>query len=164
MTIRKAKIEDALRIREIAEETWPVAYAEIISAEQIQYMLDWMYAVPGIVKAIQDEHSDFLVLDEEGILVGFAGIEYHFEHKPITRLHKLYLLPSLQGTGKGKALLDAVVEEAKTNGSELIHLNVNKANTAVAFYLRNGFTVAETMILDIGHGFVMDDYVMTKVV
>jgi ribosomal protein S18 acetylase RimI-like enzyme len=42
-------------------------------------------------------------------------------------------------------------------------LNVNKRNTrAIAAYQRNGYVVAERVTLDIGGGFVMDDFVMTK--
>jgi hypothetical protein len=42
-------------------------------------------------------------------------------------------------------------------------LTVNKRNAkAMAAYQRNGFTLTESVVVDIGGGFVMDDYVMTK--
>ena len=42
-------------------------------------------------------------------------------------------------------------------------LSVNKHNTrAIAAYRRNGFVIAESVVTDIGGGFVMDDYVMAK--
>lgn len=162
MNIRKATLADVARIREIAELTWPATYSEIISAEQITYMLNWMYSEEKIAAAISDEKQDFLVLEMNNEIVGFSGIEHHYQNQPITRIHKLYVLPSTQGTGAGKALFNSVVEEAKANKSTLLHLNVNKANKAVSFYKHLGFEVAEEEVLDIGEGYVMDDYIMTK--
>jgi hypothetical protein len=42
-------------------------------------------------------------------------------------------------------------------------LNVNKRNAlAIRAYERAGFVVRETVVIDIGEGFVMDDYIMVK--
>ena len=42
-------------------------------------------------------------------------------------------------------------------------LNVNKGNVrAIAFYQKRGFGVIKSVVLDVGGGFVMDDYVMGK--
>jgi RimJ/RimL family protein N-acetyltransferase len=47
-------------------------------------------------------------------------------------------------------------------GRRLI-LSVNKRNTkAITAYKRNGFAIVESVVTDIGGGFVMDDYVMDK--
>lgn len=164
MNVRIATLADVNRIREIAEITWPVTYSSIISLDQIQFMLDWMYDKQTISSAIEAVNQDFLVLEIENEIVGFAGIEHQYEGKAITRLHKLYVLPSTQGTGGGKTLLNAVENEARIHKCTLLHLNVNKANPAVQFYFKNGFEVDHEIILDIGNGFVMDDYVMTKTI
>lgn len=159
---RKATLTDVDRIREIAEITWPATYSSIISVEQIAFMLDWMYDKQTIETAIRSEQQDFLVLERNGEILGFSGIEHGYKHQAITRIHKLYVLPETQGTGAGKELLAAIAEEAKKHQSEQLHLNVNKANPAVQFYLHNGFKMDHEVILDIGNGFVMDDFVMTK--
>lgn len=162
MKVRLATLADVNRIREIAEITWPVTYSSIISMDQIQFMLDWMYDKQTISSAIEAVNQDFLVLENANEIVGFAGIEHQYEGNNITRLHKLYVLPSTQGTGGGKTLLKAVENEARIHKSSLLHLNVNKANPAVQFYFKNDFEVDHEIILEIGNGFVMDDYVMTK--
>lgn len=161
MSVRVATLNDVSRIREIAELTWPETYSSIITPDQIEYMLNWMYSKEKIVEAIQAPEQDFLVWEYEGKTLGFAGIEHRYQNKAITRLHKLYVLPETQGTGAGKHLLNAVIDEAKKKGSELLHLNVNKANKAVGFYQHVGFQISEEEVLDIGNGFVMDDYIMT---
>ena len=77
-------------------------------------------------------------------------------------LHKLYVLPGAQGTGAGKALLQAVEAAARTAGDERIELNVNRFNPSLQFYLRRGFGVLRDEVLDIGEGYVMDDHVLVK--
>jgi ribosomal protein S18 acetylase RimI-like enzyme len=45
----------------------------------------------------------------------------------------------------------------------VLYLQVNKGNTAsIAFYRRAGFEVTDSVKVDIGHGYVMDDFVMSK--
>lgn len=161
-SIRFASIEDISDIQEIAKITWPGTYIGIISSEQIDYMLNWMYSAEKIRSAIEDPKQAFLMIELDDKMVGFAGIEHHYSEKPITRIHKLYVLPETQGTGAGKALFEAVVTQALLNDSEILHLNVNKANKAVSFYEYLGFSIYDTEILDIGNGYVMDDYIMTR--
>ena len=160
MITRIATIADVQRIREIAEITWPVTYSDIITSEQIDFMLNWMYDISTISNAINSSNQDFIVLINEGKTIGFSGIEHNYENQFITRIHKLYVLPDKQGLGCGKALLNFVISEAKKNASTLLHLNVNKQNPAVQFYVKCGFEIEKEVVLDIGNGFVMDDYIM----
>ena len=79
------------------------------------------------------------------------------------KLHKLYLLPELQGRGLGSRLLQHVEHEVGAGGARRLILSVNKRNVrAIKAYQRNGFVIAESVITDIGGGYVMDDYVMAK--
>ena len=73
---------------------------------------------------------------------------------------KLYVLPTTQKTGAGKALLLQAIEYAKNNGGKQLILQVNKINNAKDFYLNHGFTILEEKVLELEHGFVMDDYIM----
>ncbi len=79
------------------------------------------------------------------------------------KLHKLYLLPELHGRGLGSLLLQHVEREVRAGAGRRLILYVNRRNTkAITAYKRNGFAVTESVVTDIGNGFVMDDYVMTK--
>jgi hypothetical protein len=53
-----------------------------------------------------------------------------------------------------------VKKRAAALGARAIELQVNKKNIAQHFYLKQGFTIDRELVLDIGNGFVMDDYVM----
>ena len=95
------------------------------------------------------------------MMSGFASIGPAGEG--VMKLHKLYVLPELQGRGLGSRLLRHCENEAARLGASRLILAVNKRNTkAIAAYERNGYKVIESVVNDIGGGFVMDDFVMGK--
>lgn len=172
ISIRTASIEDSAFIRSISERTWPSTYGHIISQDQIDFMLNWMYSdasleeqfqkgcqffIAGIVKEQVELKTGELKNDklEE---IGFCSVSPEDDHEH--KLNKLYVLPKAHGTGVGKALLNKSIEIAKAAGSTSLFLQVNKLNTAYTFYLKHGFVKERDFKFDIGNGFFMDDYVM----
>lgn len=152
--------EELILIQGIAHQTWPSTFAGILSLEQIDYMLNWMYALPMLESQVEQGHG-FLVAEEDGEAIGFAGYELHHLVGSLSKLHKLYLLPSSQGKGVGKSLLLEVAKRARKAGQKSLVLNVNKYNKkAIDFYLRMGFVTLREEVNDIGKGYVMDDFVM----
>jgi GNAT superfamily N-acetyltransferase len=174
--ITLAGLSDRAFIRSVSERTWPSTYGHIISQEQIDFMLDWMYSDDSLEKQMHTGCEFYIASikkeNEEWEAVGFCSvseeindgssqieinqIEINKQHK----LNKLYVLPAAQGTGAGKALLNQAIEVAKAAGSSSIFLQVNKLNTAYTFYLKHGFIKEVEFKFDIGNGFFMDDYVM----
>ncbi len=121
-------------------------------------MLEWMYSGESLRKQVDDEGCVFLVWEEETLVQGFASFS---EIEPsIFKLHKLYVFTHLQGKGIGRFLLDEVKKRAAALGGKAIELQVNKKNVAQHFYTKQGFSIDRELVLDIGNGFVMDDYVM----
>jgi diamine N-acetyltransferase len=162
ITIRLADKADTSKIEEIAAKTWPIAYKEVITPEQIHYMLELMYSKSKIEAAIQDPNQAFWLAEKDGETLGFCGIEIHNPTSEYLRIHKLYVLPNTQGLGIGKLLVEKVMAEAQFHGIHLLHLNVNKKNKAFHFYQKLGFEIDHEEVIDIGNGFVMDDFVMVK--
>lgn len=160
MNIREASTADILLIRSLAFATWPVAYKEMISPEQIAYMLELMYSEASLREQISEKGHRFLIAEQDGRSIGFASHEPHHLGATRTRLHKLYVLPDVQGSGAGGMLLETVMEAGKAAGDRAIDLTVNKRNKALRFYQRRGFVIERDMVVDIGNGFVMDDHVM----
>ena len=70
------------------------------------------------------------------------------------------MLPETQGTGLGRQFFELVKEKAIENHQKAIFLNVNKYNNAIHVYTKLGFTKVKDEVIDIGNGYVMDDYVM----
>lgn len=163
MEVRQITDPADLRIiREIADRVWPETFAAILSPEQIAYMMEMMYA-PEVLGAELARGYIFEVLYVDGFPAGYA-VHSRYEARPDTaKLHKIYLLADYQGRGLGSQLLAHVIRRAAEAGYRFLRLNVNKENVkAQKAYLRNGFTVVETVKIDIGNGFYMDDYVMEK--
>lgn len=166
MTRRCAQILPATEehlpaIAAVAAVIWRACYPAITSQEQIEYMLAWMYSIETMTSELRNGvRYQRLLLDGE--LVGFASFG-PTEEPGTVKLHKLYLLPEHHGQGLGTLLLKHCETEARNLYARRMTLNVNKQNAkAIAAYRRNGFTTAQSVVNDIGHGFVMDDYVMTK--
>ena len=159
LTIRPASFEDIPFIREIAFKTWPVAYGEILSKDQLAYMLGEMYSLETLEAQMKEHHYFFLALSKFKA-VGFAA--FSKIEKNIYKLQKLYVLPSAQKTGAGLALLKTVETTAKSMEGEYLQLNVNRNNKAKFFYEKNGFAVKYEDDIDIGNGYFMNDYIMDK--
>lgn len=159
LQIRPASFNDIPYIQDIAFKTWPVAYGTILSAEQLEYMLQMIYSTPALEKQVQENQHFFLAL-QNFEPVGFAA--FSEIDTTIHKLHKLYVLPGIQKMGAGKKLLQTVEETAKGMGATRLQLNVNRSNNALAFYKANGFVIIEEKDIDIGCDFYMNDYIMEK--
>lgn len=160
--IRPATVADLPLIRQIAHRTWPHTFGKILSPEQIDYMLEWMYSLPALEEQITVKSHRFLLAGTEEAELGYAGIEAGYGGDPVMRIHKLYVLPEAQGQGVGKALIEEIARIARAGGARKLHLNVNRDNPAVQFYQHLGFTVAGAEKIPIGNGFYMDDYIMER--
>ena len=146
-------------IRSLACRTWPEAYSAILSGNQVSYMLSKMYNAAELEKQMDNGHV-FLLAYAEGNPLGFAG--FSEEDPGSWKLHKIYVLPSAQGTGAGSALMQEVIKRIKAREGKKLSLNVNRNNKAIEFYQSRGFEIAETVDVNIGNGFFMNDYIMQK--
>ncbi len=161
--IVQATTDNIHDIQSIAQIAWPNTYAQILSAEQIQYMMNLMYSTESLHKQFEDNHHFFLALLNDEF-VGYMAIEHHSDDSQRTKIHKAYILPSAQGMGIGRAFFDLATEEALKSGDNAIYLNVNKQNAgAIAFYEKYGILKVQEKVNEIGNGYVMDDFVFEKV-
>jgi ribosomal protein S18 acetylase RimI-like enzyme len=71
-------------------------------------------------------------------------------------------LPSFKGRGIGKLLISHIEVVAKQNNMDNVILNVNRYNPSVGFYLNIGYSIMDSVDIDIGEGFLMEDYIMGK--
>ena len=159
--IRKATINDAEIIRELAIETWGDAYSAILAQEQLDYMLDEIYSTEKLSAQIKNNTQSYLLLVEDEQPVGFAAYSPREENAEVYKLHKLYCLPKTQGKGYGKILINEVADQVLKAGKHTLDLNVNRHNKAKSFYEKMGFKVIYEEDIPIGPYF-MNDYVMRK--
>lgn len=160
MKIRSLSKSELDKVQSIAHRTWPSTFENILSPEQIRYMLEMMYDL-AVLESQLDKGHIFLLAGKNGSELGFAGFEPNYAGSSKTKLHKIYLLPEAQGKGAGKKLILDVAERARKAKQTSLLLNVNKYNQkAIEFYGRIGFVEIYKEVIDIGSGYVMDDVVM----
>lgn len=148
-------------VKDLAYRIWPSTYKEILSQEQITYMLNWMYSIETLEKSAESGHYFFAIFDENRAL-GFVDIEWNSSEVNEMKLQKIYVLPEKQGLGLGKKLLNFTVDFGKKQGVNHLTLQVNRFNKAVNFYKHTGFEIIDEQDFDIGNGYFMNDYVMKK--
>ena len=159
--IRQATTNDVATIRQLAEAIWWPSYSPILSAEQLTYMLAEIYSAEKITSQIISGEQTYLLLIEDDAAVAFAAYSPRQENADVYKLHKLYCLPSTQGKGYGKALINKVCADVLAAGKNILELNVNRYNSAKHFYEKQGFTVVYQEDIAIGP-YWMNDYVMRK--
>ena len=159
MEIIRIQPDEVTVISDLAEKIWPDTFKEILTEEQIRYMLDWMYNPTELICQIENGHQFYLLKIDQKPL-GFIGVQVNYPEPTQLKIHKLYVLPEVQGTGGGKLLFQQAVHVAKENECDSILLNVNRFNKAVGFYKHIGFQILKEENIDIGNGYWMEDYVM----
>lgn len=156
--MRAACGQDYAQIATLAARIWPEHYTKIIGAEQVRYMLDRFQSAEAIEWQCTREGYRYAIALWEGVPAGYAAVR---AERAALFLSKLYVEKEWRGHGIARALLDDAISEYSDKSH--IYLTVNKHNEgAIAAYQRMGFAVVETLVADIGGGYVMDDYRMER--
>lgn len=155
--IKKVGTEAISIVQNLANITWPVAYGDIITPQQLDYMMELIYSKSSLQKQIE-KGQQFVIAYNDGSAVAFASYSAKENDPAIYKLHKIYILPNQQGKGIGKHLLNYIIEDIQPVTS--LQLNVNRHNKALHFYEKAGFKIIGEEDIDIGNDFYMNDYVM----
>ena len=158
LSITKATTADIPLIRQLTFAIWPKTYSDVISKEQIDYMLEMMYNPATLQKQIEEDGCTFIIVYDDTEPVAFAS--YNETEPQLWKLNKIYILQSQQGKGTGKFIINYIVDEIKIKHAKALQLQVNRQNKAKDFYERLGFKIIKTADFDIGNGYFMNDYVM----
>lgn len=148
-------------VHEIAIQTWPIAYGDILKKEQLEYMLNRFYSLSSLRRSIDDGHL-YYVYFEADVALGFMAIQCTKDEYSM-KIHKLYVLPNQQGKRIGEKLFQKAVSELESRNRKRLFLNVNRFNAALQFYLKMEMKILKEENIDIGQGYWMEDYVMEKV-
>lgn len=144
----------------LAKEIWQQHFTSLIGEAQVAYMLKHFQSVEAINSQINEENYEYYIVEDE------AGPLGYFAYYPTTEylyLSKLYLRIAARGKGVSKKVLSFIEEKALALGFSEIQLNVYKGNdNTISIYEKMGFEVIDEPQIDIGDGFILDDYVMRK--
>ncbi len=147
---------DISALSNLANKIWNIHYPSIIGERQVEYMLEKMYSLESLRNQIIKEDHKFIgaYLHEEMV----AFISYYEMGEDNYFIHKLYVNAGIHGKGIGRALYEHVFRDKIVKS---IRLTVNRHNVnAINFYFKMGFNIEKTIDIDIGEGFVMNDFLM----
>ena len=137
-TIRKATTADCALIQKLAQQIFPVTYKDILTPEQTDYMMEWMYSLDNIRKQMEEEGHVYFLAYEECEAAGYVSVQQQGED--LFHLQKIYVLPYYQGAHCGSFLFREAIKYIKEvhPGPCLMELNVNRHNKALQFYEHMG--------------------------
>lgn len=160
LTVRKATPDDCQLVHDLAWHVFPETYKDILSPEQTEYMMDWMYSLDSLHRQMEIENHVYLLAYKGEECVGYVSVRPDGEH--LFHLEKIYILPAVQGSGCGKFLFEQAVRLIRDMHPNpcVMELNVNRHNRALGFYRRMGMTIARQGDFHIGNGYYMNDYIM----
>ena len=98
--IREARLDEMEIIQSIARKTWPVTFRDILSEEQIDYMLEMMYSNKSLKEQIEVKHHKFLLsytnngkpANSKHTYTGYLSYELNCNSSKKTKIHKIYIL------------------------------------------------------------------------
>lgn len=157
---KRVNSEEEIRtIANKAEVIWHEYFPGIISVEQIDYMVDMFLAPHSIKREMAEGYEFYLQYDGEEN-TGFMVVKPEQDRLFIS---KLYVDKEHRGQGYGSPMFEKAMEICVSNHLKVMYLTVNKYNTpSIEIYKHRGFDTIQETVTDIGHGFVMDDYIMEK--
>jgi diamine N-acetyltransferase len=151
-------------VAELAREIWYEYYVALIGRAQVDYMVAKFQSAGAMAQQMREGYEYFLVA-RAGQNIGYCAVQAQTDKQTGERslfLSKLYLLRQERGAGTGRLCMEFIEQLARRRELRLLWLTVNKGNPAVNAYKRLGFQIAADLVIDIGGGFVMDDYRMEK--
>jgi len=162
LDFREAAMEELYQVRQIAYATWHNTFGSMLSEKQISYMLELMYNDNALRQQVSRGHQ-FILAYWDNEAVGFMSYEINYNGRPQLMLHKLYLLPNIQGLGIGTKMLNFLAGIAAKEKNDKVRLKVFHKNAkAFAFYEKYGFIKTGEEVTDWGNGFTITDYIMEK--
>jgi ribosomal protein S18 acetylase RimI-like enzyme len=158
LVFKKATAKDVELIAQLADKIWRNHYIDIISIEQIEYMLKEMYSASNLKKQME-EGQEFTIVYVDGAPSGYISLSSKDNENYF--LHKFYIDNQKQRTGIGTRFFNHMLSTLPS--PKTIELTVNRQNyKSINFYFKNGFIIKEIADFDIGNGYFMNDFIMIR--
>lgn len=154
-------LKEVTNIKDLAKltsEIWHEYWVDLLSPEQIDYMVDKFQSEKAITHQIAEENYTYFYIEKDNNIAGYVGLS---KKEGYLFLSKLYIKKEFRHQGIGTQVFEFIKDFALKNNYKRIILTVNKHNSnTIKAYQKWNFKEIDSVVTDIGNGFVMDDYIM----
>ena len=149
------KAENIKELAELASKIWHEYWPILLSDKQIDYMVENFQSENAIKNQIANEHYTYYYIIKNNEKAGYFGLS---DKEGYLFLSKIYISKEFRHKGLGTKAFEKI---KKIAGGRKNRLTVNKQNiNSINAYKKWGFQTIDSVVTDIGNGFVMDDYIM----
>ena len=147
VTIREVREEDNAALSKAIRQVLIDIGVPKVGTAYADPELDFMY------QAYQTTRSAYFVIEEDGVVLGGAGIAPLAGEDPkICELQKMYFLAQGRGRGLGQQMIDHCLAYAKDQNFELCYLEtLPYMKAAQKLYLKTGFNYIDGPMGSTGH-------------
>ena len=147
VTIREVREEDNAALAKAIRQVLIDIGVPKVGTAYADPELDFMY------QAYQTTRSAYFVIEEDGVVLGGAGIAPLAGEDPkICELQKMYFLAQGRGRGLGQQMIDHCLAYAKDQNFELCYLEtLPYMKAAQKLYLKTGFSYIDGPMGSTGH-------------
>ncbi len=136
MWVRTASKRDVEAISQLLGRVWHDTYDEIYGVEKVAEITGQWHSISALEQNLKTPVSEFLVADDGNKIAGTAFASRI--NDTTVKLHRLYILPEIQGRGVGRMLLEEI--EGCFFEFQNLTLEVEEQNkSAIGFYQKHGF-------------------------
>lgn len=159
-TFRKAVDDsDIKRIADCAVDVWHDTFDNLLACGQVDYMIEMFQSFEAIKNCIADNGYEYYIAESGKNIVGYCGVKPEPESQKLF-ISKIYVHPKFQRNGIATSFFN-LLKTIYGNDFKTFYLTVNKHNDrAISVYKKWNFKIADSVVSDIGNGYVMDDYIM----
>jgi GNAT superfamily N-acetyltransferase len=145
-SIRKATVDDADTVSSLGARTFSETFAHLYPSEDLETFLAYAYGLERTRRDLADaDKATWLLEDEDGEAIGYAtagpcGLPHPDARPEHGELHRVYVLKSHQGGGRGGLLLNTALAWLEKDGPRPLWIGVWSENFgAQKLYGRLGF-------------------------
>ena len=154
--ITAATANDIPLLTALGRVTFDQTFARDNTASDMQQYLMENFNEARITEELADPSSNFMLAYVDQEPAGYAKVKANrippgVSSTPALEIERIYARQEFLGKNIGKALMEACLEFARTNGYEMVWLGVWEKNLrAIRFYEKWGFTVFGSHLFMLG--------------
>ena len=158
INFKKVEQKEIKALAHLASKIWHEYWTIILTPEQIDYMVEKFQSEHAIQNQYENENYTYYFIQDNGENLGYFGIS---DKENYLFLSKLYISKDNRHKGIGAKAFEKIKQIAREKSYKSIQLTVNKYNkNTISAYNKWGFETIDSVVTDIGEGFVMDDYII----